>query len=455
MREGQLLPHDADTEHDLLNALFVYRSDVAYILGQVQPEHFYLARCRLVYEAIQALRGDGDEITVAQWMREHGTWEAAGGISTLMAIRDRCTVSQMVDSMAGIIQEKARARSVIAAALEVVDAGYAGYGHNIDRFAADAVEWVRAAAQTAAIARSRSIADTARVVCKNLIGGKPPVRMIRTGFGRFDASNGGVRSGDLTVLAARPSMGKSAVMINMAVNMALAGERVYIATLEDSAEALNTRIIARFAEINTTKLFNHELDMEHFPRVQAATDRITTLPIRINDTKGRTVAQIRGGLMDAMAREGVTVAFVDHMHRILGPEREETARYSKIVMDCADMASDLKIPVVILAQLNRQSGRSDKRPRLEDLRQSGTIEEAARAIWLCYRGGYYNPDFRDAPELEIIVAKSSHGVTGSYSFHAQLQYMSIQEWEQDRHGSFRNIEPRQDASEQPHNRPRW
>lgn len=430
-----------ECELSMLATLLAFPDRLPRVAAILRPGDFYDSRLGLIYQAIVDLRASANEAMVLDWLTARKMKEAVGGINTIAEVLGAVPVPGMAETFAGVIADRACTRSLQAACLAAYQDGFSWQGREVAEYAAATMERVRAvASQRRTPGALHSAAELVDILAEEVLNGRAPQPGVPTGFPRLDRITGGFRAGELSVLAARPSMGKSAVMMNLAANVAAMGRHVLVISLEDTRGVLMQRMLARYADVPYAAIRQAKVDADGYFRVVQARDRIRTLPLHIDDTQGRTTAQLRATIQDAQDRGPVDLVLIDHLHRIVDRGESETQRYSAIVTRLADMAAQTALPVVLLAQLSRGvESRQDKRPELSDLRQSGTIEEVARLVLLLYRGSYYNREMDGAPEAELNVAKASQGETGLVQLHMALPNMYVREWEQ-RDGEFRYIQ---------------
>ena len=240
---------------------------------------------------------------------------------------------------------------------------------------------------------------------------------LSTGFEDLDAMLSGFQKSDLILLAARPSMGKSAIMVNFAVAAAEAGKTVVIFSLEMSKEQLAMRIYSQLANIDLTKLLKGDLDMDDWKRISQAANGFSSKNLFIDDTSGVSITDIRAKLRRlALQQDGVDLVLIDYLQLMEAGGKIENRQQeiSKISRGLKGLAKELNIPLIALSQLSRAPEmRSDHRPILSDLRESGAIEQDADVVMFLYRDEYYNKDSEDRGTGEVIIAKHRNGPTGS------------------------------------------
>ena len=240
-----------------------------------------------------------------------------------------------------------------------------------------------------------------------------------TGFEDLDKLTGGFRSGNIIVVAARPSMGKTALALCIAESVALTEDQtVAVFSLEMSGEELTQRMLCSVAMVDASRMRSGRLSPDDWPRVSQAADRLSKAPIFIDDTEGMTVAEMRTKARRLKARHGLGLIVVDYIQLMEGApnlrrrDENRVQELSSISRGLKMMARDLEVPIIVVSQLNRSpDARNDKRPMLSDLRESGAIEQDADMVLLIYRDDYYEPDSESKGIAEVNVAKHRNGPT--------------------------------------------
>jgi replicative DNA helicase len=252
---------------------------------------------------------------------------------------------------------------------------------------------------------------------------KPP--LIPTGIDEVDRITGGVARGQITVVAARPSMGKTTFAINMLSNMGRRSVRVLLASMEDTAYFIGLRVLARFGGVNSARLVKGDVDKADFSNLIDGINQVDGSTVWIDDKPGQSAASIKYTCCKMALSSGLDVLFVDHLGELTN-DAESYSSTSANIRALRDIAKQYNIAVVVLCQLNRSREQSsDPRPQLSSLRDSGRIEEVARNVWFLHRESYYKDD-ADESELELRIAKSSHGRTGFLKLRVDFEKMTIE-----------------------------
>lgn len=417
-------PHDVDAELAVLGALILDVSVMADVAPLVTVRDFYVAHHRLLWEALVALEGRGDpvdSVTVKDELRRAGTFDKAGGAETLIRAMEAATTSGTAKHHAQIVRDKAALRRMIDACRKTEQAALAAEG--------DADEILEAGESAILAARSGAVAEMVREqdMFRPLIDdiearrGRPNAVGIPTGFADLDALIGGLRPGSYNVIGARSSMGKSSLSNNIATNAALGGVGVAIFTLEVKArQVAENHLIAR-AGLDSARVASGDLTDREWGRVfEWGEELANAAPILLIDKRGITPSEMRAMAQRAIARYGVGLLVVDYLGLMRGPKAENKQQeVTAISAGLQAMAGDLDVPLVALSQLNRSvDARDDHRPRMSDLRESGSIEQDADMILLLNREEYWlDKEGKQVPDdkrgvTDVIVAKNRNGPTG-------------------------------------------
>ena len=448
--EARVPPNDLDAEAAVLSAVLLSRDSLDKVQPILSPDHFYSDANRKIFEAYIDLSSNSrpiDILTVRSWLSDRDFLQRVGGAKYLAEILDTVPAVSNVDDYARRIKEKWRLRELITACRRISAEGY-GTVENVQAFVDDAEQSVYEIARTPESTTVMPLKDVIQATFLRLndaikrgnrITGTP------TGFARLDKLTGGLNEGDLVIVAARPGMGKTSLVLNMAVNVALPkivetegpesdregagnvrqepGSGVAIFSLEMPREQLAARLLCSEARVDVSKLRQGYLQAEDWSRLTKAAGELAKLPVWIDDTSDLSVLELRAKVRRIQAMTDQTkgrlgLVMIDYLQLMSGNPRvtSREQQISEISRNLKKLAKDLSVPVVALSQLNRAvetRGSKDKRPQLSDLRESGAIEQDADTIVFIYRDDYYNPEDPGVAGLaELIVAKQRNGPTG-------------------------------------------
>lgn len=445
--EGRVPPYSNEAERAVLGAILLNNDALREVRAAIKPDHIYNEVHRRILVGMIELADIGtpvDHVTLGEHLSKKGDLERIGGAVALANLTDSVATIGNVGHYATIVAELAARRAMIYAAQEVVARGFA-QGDDTEEYLASSRAAVAQAANYLAT-RSKGpkmIDDDVMEVLREISQGKAPEGVIATGLRGLDWVGGGLWPGFLHVLAAATSMGKSVVVLNVANNVSQRGEKVLYITLEDTRKMTVYRMFARYANIDLTNLtMGRVKEYDEFARLTEAMQILSgRKPLWIDDTAGLTSDAIAQIAAHHHATHGLDLLIIDHLHEVTDQGESETVITSRAARTFRDIAKDLNVPVLLACQLNRDLiKRPNKRPILSDLKQSGTIEQAARFVWFLHREGYYTKDEHDH-SMEWIIAKASHGRMATLKMYADLSRMFVCDWEPDKHGLWPGDDP--------------
>lgn len=422
---GRVPPHDLDAEKSVLSALLLHNDAIHSVYLECKPEDFYHPAHRILFEAMHTLSESGSPVdlrTLSDHLVRHKLLDLVGGPVALAEIADFETTAAHVVHHARIVRDRAIRRRLIAAATEIVEMGFDA-GDRADTLLDQAEGKILDIGRQNARDTFRSLQDQVHSTLdyvETVMGRGGELTGVPTGFKELDEKTGGLQPGELIILAARPSMGKTALALNIARNAAvLYGKKVAIFSLEMTAQALVLRMLAAEAEVDQSRIRSGYLTTHDYKRLRDAASAIGHADVWIDDSGMITVLEMKAKCRRMKKDRGLDLVMVDYLqlaHADSRPERREQ-EISEISRGLKAMAKELDIPVIALSQLNRgpenRPGK-DKRPMLADLRESGAIEQDADVIAFIYRDWFYNRDDPTKEDLaELIIAKQRNGPTGT------------------------------------------
>jgi replicative DNA helicase len=445
---GRVPPHDLDAEAAVLSAILLERDALDRVLEMLHPEHFYSDSNGRIFEACRALALEGQPVditTAAGWLRDRGRLSQVGGPSYLAQLADATPAVAHVAAHAQAVYEKWRVRALIATCQRIAAEGYGDYGPP-QGFIDGAEQAIYELARTASRSTVRPIREGLAAYFKALEDAAARgdrITGISTGFDKLDAKTAGLHAGDLVIVAARPGMGKTSFVLNLAVNVATPREITLQRdgqTLEHqvdgfgvaffSMEMPNAQISGRAAcseaRVDVGLARQGYLQPDHWRRLTEASAFLAALPLWIDDTPALGLLALRAKVRRIQAEynrapEGddpgrrLGVVVIDYLQLMKGPETAQNREQeiSAISRGLKALAKELDVCVVALSQLNRSvENRADRRPELSDLRESGAIEQDADTIIFIYREDYYNPGSDLCGLAELLVKKQRNGPTG-------------------------------------------
>lgn len=429
-------PSNLDAEKGVLGSLLLLNDTIDDVAEFLTATHFYSDRHQAIYGAIHELYEAGvrgiDVVTLGEQLEKRKKLEECGGHPYLLELLQSVPHAAHAKYYATIVREKAVQRALIGACTEVLRDCYDAE-KPIDEILQCAEQNVfRILEQQESgdkISIDQILLDAwARIEQRVHSAGGPTG--LPTGFTDLDAKTNGFQPSELIILAARPSMGKTALVCNFAEAMAAAGNGVLIFSLEQSKLELAERFLCIRAQVDGHRLRSGLLDEAERHRLMVASSELNEMPLFIDDRPGRTVSQISAIARRLKRQAKLGIVIVDYL-QLVEPEDKKAPREQQIAYISRRLkfiAKELEIPVIALAQLNRGVElREDKRPRLADLRESGAIEQDADLISFLHRPSAYDPEDRPG-EAEVIIAKHRSGPTGIVTLTWRPQYMRFEDY---------------------------
>lgn len=434
-QNGQIqikMPHDADAEQAVLSSILMDGDAAAEAFEALKAEDFYSPENKAVFEAAYQLYTKGepiDVVTVKNQLEENGVFAEIGGVETLANIAASVGSSVNVKSYAKIVEEKSVLRRLIKLSGDISEISYKA-GDDINTILDKAEKGIFDVMQNRNTDSFSSIMDVAFETFTNIekiYNSSEKITGISTGFADFDAKTAGLQKSDLILIAARPSMGKTAFVLNVAQHAALK-ENVPVAifSLEMSKAQLVNRMLCAEALVDAQKVRTGELNSDDWNKLVEGMGRLSEAPIYIDDTPGITAMEIRAKCRRLKLEKGLGLIVIDYLQLMSGSGKSDSRQQeiSEISRSLKAIAREMEAPVIALSQLSRAcEARSDHRPMLSDLRESGAIEQDADLVAFLYRDEYYFPEKTEKKNMaELIIAKQRNGPTGTVNLTWLGQY---------------------------------
>ncbi|MBA1334698.1 MAG: Replicative DNA helicase (DnaB) [Firmicutes bacterium] len=419
---SRIPPHSIEAEQSVLGAMLLDREAIISALEFVKAEDFYKDSHREIFEAMSVLFEKGepvDLITLSEQLKQRNKLEAVGGAAFLTDLSSSVPTIANVAHYARIIQEKSLLRRLIRACGEISEKSFeaAEEVDGIIEYAEKSIFDLSQRKVTRSFIPIKDILISSFNRIEKLYSTKATITGISTGFTDIDNKTSGMQKSDLLLVAARPSMGKTAFALNIAHNAALkSGVPVAIFSLEMSKEQLVNRMICAEANIDSHKLRTGNLEEDDWPKLALSVNKLSKANIYIDDTPGITVPEMRSKCRRLKLERGLELVVVDYLQLMQGSGRAESRQQeiSDISRSLKALAREMDCPVLALSQLSRAPEmRSEHRPMLSDLRESGAIEQDADVVMFLYRDEYYHPDTEKKSIAEVIIAKQRNGPTGT------------------------------------------
>jgi replicative DNA helicase len=421
-------PHSVEAEQSVLGGLLIDNLAWDRAGDLLTDSDFYRHEHRLIYAAIGALVGQSkpaDVITVFEQLQSLGKAADCGGLSYLNALAQSVPSAANMRRYAEIVRERSILRKLIAASDEIATSAFNPQGRQVSTVLDEAESKIFQIGEEGSRQKQGfqgidklvvSLIDRVQELHDN---GAEEVTGVRTGFYDLDRQTAGLQKGDLIVLAARPSMGKTAFALNIAENVAVHEQLpVLVFSMEMGASQLALRLVGSLGRINQQNLRTGRLDSGEWERLTDAVERLSQVQLYIDETAGLTSSELRARARRMARQFGqlglIVIDYLQLMSGSSGSDENRATELGEISRGLKALAKELQCPVVALSQLNRSvETRNDKRPMMSDLRESGAIEQDADIIMFIYRDDYYNKDSKEPGVSEIIVAKQRNGPVGT------------------------------------------
>jgi len=425
---GRVPPQNTEAEVSLLGALLIEKDAIIKIADVVNADDFYVDRHGLIYAAMTDLyesRQPIDVVSLSGKLRDAGELERIGGAAYITDLTSAVPTAAHVVHYAGIVAHKATLRRLIAAASAITGFGYdenAALDELLDRAEATIFEVSQKNLKQNFIPIKEVLTDTFERI-GDLHANSDKLRGVPTGFKDLDSKLAGLQNSDLIILAARPSMGKTTLVMNIAHHVAAKeGVPVGFFSLEVSKEQLIDQLLAIESGVDSWKLRTGALEDDDFPRLNEAMAELSEAPIYIDDSAMTNVMEMRTKARRLQSEHGLGLIIIDYLQLIAGGARSFEGRQqevSEISRNLKGLARELNVPVIACSQLSRAvESRTPPIPQLSDLRESGSIEQDADVVMFIYRPWYYNKE-EDEHITEILVKKHRNGPTGDIELYFQ------------------------------------
>jgi len=417
-------PHSVEAEQAVLGGLMLDAAAWDAVADVISAEDFHRHDHRLIFEAIGALaeqRGSCDAVTISEHLERRAQLADAGGLAYLgTLVRDTPSAAN-VRAYAEIVRERSVLRQLIAAGGAIAGSALEASGRTASDLVDEAERRVFEIAERGTRSRNGFIAvkDVLPATIDRLDSlHQSPGQLtgIPTGFTDLDRMTAGLQPGDLVIVAGRPSMGKTTLAVNMAENAAIGrGVPAAIFSMEMSAEQLTMRMISSLGRVNQGHLRTGSFGEDDWSRINGAISQLSSAPIFIDESPGLTPTEVRARARRLKREKNLGLVVVDYLQlmQVPGTKENRATEISEISRGLKALAKELKVPVIALSQLNRGvEQRTEKKPVMSDLRESGAIEQDADVILLIYREEVYEPNTTRKGIADIIIAKQRNGPTG-------------------------------------------
>jgi len=435
---GKLPPQNLDAEKSLLGAVLIDEETLADISEHVTAKDFYEKRHAIIYDGMMRLyekHRPVDLLTLTEELKRKKEIDTVGGSAYLTELTNYVPTAAHAEAYAELVAQKAVRRRLIKASSEISELGY-----NEETTTQELLE--KAEAELFSVSDQSLKQDLVSIESiltesfdrmEELHRNKGALRGVRTGYQDLDNMTAGLQRSDLIILAARPAMGKTTLVTNLAYNVAtIAKQPVLFFSLEMSKEQLVDRMLADASGVDAWNIRTGNLSDDDFSKLSEAMGELAEAPIYIDDTPGMSVLEMRTKARRAMHEQPLGLIIIDYLQLMQGSGRDGGNRVqevSEISRGLKLIARELNVPLIALSQLSRSvESRSPQIPQLADLRESGSIEQDADIVMFIYREAYYNPETERENITDLIIAKHRNGPTGKIElyFHPErLRFMSV------------------------------
>lgn len=419
---NKVQPNDTLAEQAVLGSMLSDKDAVQTALETLKPEDFYREDNKEIFAAMEDIYSVGKEvdiITVGEQLKLRGTLERVGGTQNLATLIDNVPTTSNVARYVEIVKQKALSRSIIKVNNDILKVAY-DQTEDVDAILEQAEKNIFEIAQnrnTKDYAIMKDILITTLDNIEKMQNKKTRLSGMESGFYDLDEKISGLNNSDLIIVAARPAMGKSAFVLNIATYVAMHNKvPVMVFNLEMSKEQLANRILSGEAEVDNKKIANGDLSPDEYVKVAEGMNRLAGTQLYIDDSSVLSPSEIRAKCRKAKLEKNIGLVIVDYLQLMesknaSGSRQQEISEISR---GLKILAKELDVPVIALSQLSRATeARADHKPMLSDLRESGSIEQDADIVLFIHRDDYYDQESENKNTAEIIVAKNRHGETGT------------------------------------------
>lgn len=443
---GRVPPHALDAEQAILGAILIDNESLHSIVDIIQSDDFYKISHRSIFEAMRSLSEKHepiDIVTLSSELKIKGDLEKAGGLDYLSVLVDIVPTSAHTEYYARMVRDMSVRRKLIHEAGEISNQAFE-WSEKTDDLLDSIEQRIFAISETKARKGFARIGDVVKDSIKHveqLYINNDQLTGISSGFHDLDELTSGFQKSDLIIIAGRPAMGKTSFALSIARHVGVdLGKRVAVFSLEMSKEQIVMRLLCSEAKVHNGRVRSGKLHESDFPRLVDAAARMANADIYIDDTAALPVLEMRAKARRLHRENPLSLIVVDYLQLMKGSSRNQERReqeISEITASLKAIAKELNIPVIALSQLNRAvETRTDRRPLMADLRESGAIEQDADIISFVYRDEVYNPESPDKGVAEIIIAKHRNGSVGTVRLGFQGEYTLFVNLEEDNNEEY-------------------
>jgi replicative DNA helicase len=419
---GKVPPHSIEAEHTLLGSILIDKEALEVSINKLKGDYFYYDGNKEIFEAAKKLSYDNmpvDLLTITEELKKRNKLEQVGGVEYLAGLAENVYSPKNAKAYCKIIEEKAITRSVIKAANEILSKGYQDEEEvkSLIELAEKRIFDISQQREKRDFSHMKDIVLDVFNLLEERASHDGSMTGLTSGFEDIDRMTAGLQKSDFILIAARPSMGKTAFALNLALNAAVIDSaNVAIFSLEMAKEQLVQRIVSMESLVESNKLRSGELEGDDWDKITRASSRISEANIYIDDTPGITLFEVQSKCRRLSAQNGLDLVVIDYLQLMEGEGKSESRQQeiSSLSRGLKGLAREMSCPVISLSQLSRApEQRQDHRPILSDLRESGAIEQDADVVMFLYRDEYYHEDSEKRGIAEVKIAKHRNGPTGT------------------------------------------
>lgn len=416
------LPQSIEAEQSVIGSMIIDKGAIAKTLEKLEEEDFYRDGHKIVFKAIlEMFKKDiaVDLVTLLEYLKSIDMLERAGGVTYISEISSSVPTTANLASYIKIVEEKSILRKLIKASTSIIEESYNKQGE-VEGVLDIAEKKIFDIAEKKTSKDFEPLSDVLErgfIEIERLFNNKGEITGVGSGFNDLDSKTSGFQKGDMVLIAARPSMGKTTFALNIAENAALReGKSVVVFSLEMSKEQLAYKLLCSEANVDMLKLRTGELDDKDWENIARATGPLSKAKVYIDDSAGVSVMEMRSKCRRLKMEYGIDIIIIDYLQLMSGSSSTDNRQQevSEISRSIKALAKEMECPVIALSQLSRApEQRADHRPMLSDLRESGSIEQDADIVMFLYRDEYYNKETEDRNIAECIIAKQRNGPVGT------------------------------------------
>lgn len=415
------MPQNVEAEQSVIGSMLIDKNAIAQAAEVLSSEDFYKDAHKTIFKAIRDLYNKDipvDMITLVDYLKSNDMLEKAGGVTYIMEISTSVPSTANLSSYIKIVEDKSTLRRLIRGSTEIIENSYNKQDdvESVIDLAEKNIFNISEKRSTSDFEPMSIVLERGFLEIEKIFNNKGQVNGVASGFKDLDAKTSGFQSGDMVLIAARPSMGKTTFCLNIAQNSAIRhGRKVAIFSLEMSKEQLAYKLLCAEANVDMVKLRNGDLDDRDWENIARASGPLASAGIYIDDTAGISVMEMRSKCRRLKIEHGIDLIIIDYLQLMSGSNSDNRQQeVSEISRSIKALAKEMKCPVIALSQLSRApEQRADHRPMLSDLRESGSIEQDADIVMFLYREYYYSKEKEDENIAECILAKHRNGEVGT------------------------------------------